>query len=152
MDLDSLRLVIRAHDYLGPPQTDHEVMLESVGESLTAETRLVHLAWKRVLERGRKRRRKGEERNLPRPEEERPFELSVTADLSRLSSLESAIAETEGIARGLEEHFSGHHARITRHAVDILPGQVLLGDMANRSLKQVRRAGMTAEIVLEVVK
>ncbi|MEZ5823381.1 MAG: hypothetical protein R3C97_01115 [Geminicoccaceae bacterium] len=149
IDIDLLRKVMRARDYLDPLRQDFELSLDRILRSLGEEVRLVDFSWRRVEEddRRRGRQRSGAE-GLPSPDSERPLAMSLVLDLSRIAGIERAIEVTGEIARRLEAEFGGYSSLIVNHAVDILPGQALLGDLDGRSLEEVTRGGMQARIVL----
>ena len=146
VDIDLLRKLERAHTYLSPRQFDHELTLDGVAKSLTAEIRLERLSWERIVdEKARRDRRK---RSLSPPGDPRPSRLSLSLDLSGLTNLSEAISMTKKVAADLETHLPGRVSRIERHAADILPRQSMSGDLDRRSLEAVEKSGMSAEIIV----
>ena len=149
VDIEVLTNIIRAHQYLDKPRLDYLQIIDSAIDSLTPETRYSYFYWQRVIEETKKRGRKKNKDALPRPEAPRIFNLQLDLDLARLTSLEKAIAATRIVSANLDENHPDYQASILRHAVDILPGQALLGDIDARSLDEVVHSGMSAEISLE---
>ncbi|MCB2053665.1 MAG: hypothetical protein KDE35_05405 [Geminicoccaceae bacterium] len=145
-DLATIRRIVAIRDRLEPASLDHEAALDRLLASLTPELRLVRLQWHRVGEDERRPANRGPA--TPDGGALRPFDVTLTVDLSRLQGAAEAIAATEAFARTLARSFPDHDVHIERHAVDVLPQQALVGGIGGPSLRTLDERGSSADIVL----